>query len=145
MESRCCCSGGEASQPFLQILNPGDALLRIADHLTKQICKACLTELLCPTAIQRSVVYGLAIRRVAEAWLSPTSLILACQRWLYGLGGCHSAKFGKRIICGIEPESGYECAGMCRGSLVMLLVVWLMLTPSVAGRASIAISGSSIK
>jgi len=40
-----------ANVPFLQILNPSNALLRVANHLPKEISKAGLTELLCAAAV----------------------------------------------------------------------------------------------
>lgn len=43
--------GRSADEPFLQILNPSHALLRVANHLTKEISKAGLAELLCAAAI----------------------------------------------------------------------------------------------
>lgn len=77
--------------PLLQILNARHALLRITDHLPKQIGKACLAELLRPAAVQGPVVDGLAAGWVFQAGLGGASLGLcglaasSCQWWLYGL------------------------------------------------------------
>jgi len=73
--------------PLLQILNARYPLLRIADHLTKQVGKACLAELLRPAAVQGAVVYRLAAGWVFQAGLGASLGLcgLACQWWLYGL------------------------------------------------------------
>jgi hypothetical protein len=55
------------SSPFLKVLNTSYPLLRIADHLPKQIRKASLAELLCSTAIQRPVVDCFTVGGVAES------------------------------------------------------------------------------
>lgn len=84
-------------EPFLKILDPRDATLRIADHFPEQICEACLAQLLRPAAIQGPVVDSFASRGIAQArrwaWLCVRGC--GCEGRLGCLGGCHDG-------CGIR-------------------------------------------
>ena len=72
--------------PFLQILNICDTSLRIAYHLPKKVCEACLTKFLRSTPVQRPVIYRLSIRRVFKARRAPLPCRhLAAQGRLWGL------------------------------------------------------------
>jgi len=99
--------------PLLQLLDACYPALGIADHLGKEVGEAGLTELGRLGAVERAVVDGLAVGRVAQAGLL--------------LAACRLARAQVRHCCGSGScVGGFICFGVVRCLGPVALVVHVL-------------------
>jgi hypothetical protein len=121
-----CCLRLSRLLPLLKVLNASDSFLCVADHLPKQVCKASLAELLRPTAVQRSVVYCLAVRWISQARLrSPLAICDLADEGGFGrLGGRHFTYLSRMAYA----ESNVLAHKTCRCTpLVSRELTWVLM------------------